>query len=188
MMRFFSLFLLGIPLLVHCTESQSGPSFPMTGVESPRQGPSQAKAPLDKAEPTENVVKLSADAPTVTVHPAAGKPVSFKVEVARTEAGRAKGLMFRTALPPDHGMLFLMDRVANHRFWMKNTLIPLDMVFIAPDGEIVGIVRNAEPRTLQGREVGRASLFVLEIGGGEAEIRGIQPGDWVDVSGVLHGQ
>jgi len=123
----------------------------------------------------------------VTIHLASGEPLHIKVELARTESERVKGLMFRENLPSQTGMLFLMDRVANHRFWMKNTLISLDIIFIAPDGEIVGIVERAEPKTLTGREVGVPSQFILEIPGGESRTLNITPGLWVDLSGALQG-
>ena len=90
--------------------------------------------------------------------------------------------MYRKSMPRDRGMLFRMDRVSNHSFWMKNTLIPLDIIFISPDGEIVGIVENAEPRTLTGRSVGRPSKYILELNGGESAARGIKAGTWVDLS------
>ena len=107
------------------------------------------------------------------------------VELATTERQRAKGLMFRKKLAPQTGMLFVMDRIANHRFWMKNTLIHLDIIFISPDGEIVGIVENAEPETLTGREVGIPSKYILEIQGGESRQLGIRAGQWVDLSRAL---
>ncbi len=92
--------------------------------------------------------------------------------------------MFRTEIAPLTGMVFIMDRTANHRFWMKNTLIPLDMLFIAEDGEVVGVVENATPKSLKGRGVGTASRYILEIGGGESKRLKIGAGSWVNLGPI----
>lgn len=116
--------------------------------------------------------------PRVVILTAAGTlPVT--VELARTEPERERGLMHRTSLPPDAGMLFLFDESADHTFWMKNTLLPLDMVFIDDDGRIVGIVESAEPLTTVPRSVGAPSRYVLEVNGGWARAHGVRPGDRV---------
>lgn len=103
------------------------------------------------------------------------------VELARTDAERARGLMHREVLPVGKGMLFVFDEERDQSFWMKNTLIPLDMVFVqgAADGtnlEVVGVVREAVPRTLTPRSVGRLSRFVVEVIGGWTEVKGIEAG------------
>jgi uncharacterized membrane protein (UPF0127 family) len=89
-----------------------------------------------------------------------------KVEVVATEPKIQKGLMYRRHLPLDAGMLFLMDKEREWPFWMRNTLIPLDMLFIGSDMKVVGIVENAEPLTETLRTVGKPSLYVLEVNGG----------------------
>jgi len=125
------------------------------------------------------------NAPTVVV-PATGRDVTFRVEVARTPPEHERGLMYRSHLDADAGMLFLFDRPQALTFWMKNTLIPLDMLFIDSDRKIVGIVENAEPQTLTSRRVDAPAQYVLEIGGGLAARLGIRPGATVefhDVSG-----
>ena len=88
--------------------------------------------------------------------------------------------MYRTSLADGHGMLFVFAEDSDHQFWMKNTLIPLDMLFIATDGRIVGIEREATPLTTTPRGVGAPSRFVLEVPGGYAARRGIAPGDRVE--------
>ena len=105
------------------------------------------------------------------------------VEVCATEAMRTRGMMWRRELPDGKGMLFYFPKEEVRSFWMRNTLIPLDMVFIARDGTVVGIVPNAVPRTLTSRSVGRPSQFVLEVPGGWTERMGIRPGS----KAVFHG-
>jgi uncharacterized membrane protein (UPF0127 family) len=101
----------------------------------------------------------------------------FKVEVADTEPTRMRGLMFRTSMAADRGMLFDFKQVAGVSFWMRNTLIPLDMIFIAPDGRVVSIARNAIPRDETPIPSGGAVLGVLEVRGGRAAEIGAMPGD-----------
>jgi uncharacterized membrane protein (UPF0127 family) len=102
--------------------------------------------------------------------------VEVKVEVVATEAKIQKGLMFRAHLPTDAGMLFLMGVERVHSFWMRNTLIPLDMLFIGKDMTVVGIVEHAEPLTESMRTVGKPSFYVLEVNGGFCKQHGIAAG------------
>ena len=122
-------------------------------------------------------------APTVVVDTGERK-LTFRVELARTEPEREKGLMYRDHLAPDAGMLFLFERPSVQTFWMKNTLIPLDMIFIAADHTIAGVVADAQPLTLTARSVGELSQYVLEIGGGLAARLGIRAGQHVDFHGA----
>jgi uncharacterized protein len=131
--------------------------------------------------------------PAATTNPAAASTVTidtgerklvFHVELAISPAAFQRGLMFRTQLAPDAGMLFVSRFPQAHTFWMKNTLIPLDMIFIGADRRIVGIVENAEPQTLTERRVPGLSLYVLEIGGGVSGRMGIRPGQTVVFQGV----
>jgi uncharacterized membrane protein (UPF0127 family) len=125
-------------------------------------------------------------APAVEVSTPNG-PVRFTVEVALTEAQQAQGLMYRATLAPDHGMLFVFHDDTDRAFWMKNTLIPLDMIFIAADDTIAGIRAQTTPLSLAPVSVGKPSRYVLEIAGGEAAKRGIRPGAAVTLHGVPHG-
>ncbi|MFO8057710.1 MAG: DUF192 domain-containing protein [bacterium] len=102
-----------------------------------------------------------------------------EVEVARTPEQIKRGLMFRKDLPPDRGMLFVFDEVKVHTFWMKNTYIPLDIIFIAPDKTVAGVVENAEPKTLTPRRIDKPSKWGLEVNAGEADRHHIRPGDRV---------
>ena len=103
----------------------------------------------------------------------------FQVEIAATRAQQQRGLMFRKALAPDRGMLFTYQRPQPVAYWMKNTLIPLDIIYIAPDGRILSIARNARPHDETPLPSGGLVLGVLEIAGGRAAQLGILPGDRV---------
>jgi hypothetical protein len=99
-----------------------------------------------------------------------------EVEVAATRESRTRGLMWRRELPAGKGMLFVFPRDKVQGFWMKNTLIPLDMLFIDSKARVVGIIPYAEPQTLETRTVGIPSQYVLEV-----------PGGWTQSVGVMHG-
>lgn len=120
-----------------------------------------------------------APAAHVVVETSAGDRHVVRVELARTDDERARGLMWRERLDPDAGMLFLFEETAQHGFWMKNTLIPLDMIFIGEDGRIVGIVESAAPQTTTLREVDAPSRYVLEVNGGWSAAHGVRAGDRV---------
>ena len=109
-----------------------------------------------------------------------GKVHTFRVELARTSQEQAKGLMFRTEMGPDEGMIFPFDPPRMASFWMRNTVIPLDLIFVAPDGRISNIAANAVPYD----ETPLSSLgdakAVLELNGGRAAQLGIKPGDRVE--------
>jgi hypothetical protein len=105
------------------------------------------------------------------------------VEVARTPDELARGLMHRTSLAEGAGMLFVFPETAEHTFWMRNTLIPLDMIFIDEDRLVVGVVENAEPLTLEPRSAG-PSRYVLEVIGGWAARHGVAAGDRVAFENV----
>ncbi len=125
-----------------------------------------------------------APAPRVVVETRAGARHVVSVELARTDAERARGLMERRELAPDAGMLFLFDETAEHPFWMKNTLIPLDMLFISDDGLVAGVVARAVPGDLSPRSAGGPSRFVLEVNGGWAAAHGVAVGDRVRFENV----
>ncbi|MFM6950455.1 MAG: DUF192 domain-containing protein [Novosphingobium sp.] len=104
---------------------------------------------------------------------------TFKVEVAGSMVEQARGLMFRTKLGPDEGMIFPMDPPRGASFWMHNTVISLDLIFIAPDGRISNIAANAVPYDETPLlSIGKVK-GVLEIPGGRAAELGIAPGDKV---------
>ncbi len=146
-----------------------------TALSSPPTRPAAAPSAPKEAARLQVVIQSSSGASVV------------QAEIARDGAERERGLMFRRSLGADEGMLFVFPESSEQRFWMKNTLVPLDMVFIGEDHRIVGIVENAEPRTLTPRTVGAPSRYVLEVAGGTAFARGWRRGDRVafdEVPGV----
>ncbi|SJZ50153.1 DUF192 domain-containing protein [Consotaella salsifontis] len=102
---------------------------------------------------------------------------AISVEVADTPETRATGLMFRESMPDDHGMLFVFDEPRPVTFWMKNTLIPLDMLFLDDHGVITRIAANAQPLSLSLIDSEGPVRFVLELNGGAAARLKAQPGD-----------
>ncbi len=108
-----------------------------------------------------------------------GREIKFDVDLALDDIQRARGLMFREKLGPYEGMLFDFYKEAPVSFWMKNTLIPLDMVFIAADGTIKSIHANAVPHSTETIPSQFPVRAVLEINGGSAKLLGIKPGDKV---------
>lgn len=109
----------------------------------------------------------------------ASGPHKFTVEVMRTDAQRERGLMFRRFLPQDRGMLFDFKTVRPVMMWMKNTYIPLDMIFIARSGRVMGIAANAEPLSEQIIPSGVPVLAVLEVNAGTAAKIKLKIGDKV---------
>ena len=107
------------------------------------------------------------------------REIKFEVELALNDAERSRGLMYREKLGPYDGMLFDFYQDAPVSFWMKNTLIPLDMVFIASDGTIKHIHANAVPLSTEAVPSQFPVRAVLEINGGSARLLGIKPGDKV---------
>lgn len=109
-----------------------------------------------------------------------GKEHRFTVEVARTPEEQEKGLMHRPTLAADRGMIFPMTPPRPVTLWMKNMLVPVDMVFIRPDGTIASIGENAAPQSLDPVTSTEMIAAVLEIPGGRAGELGIGPGDTVN--------
>lgn len=103
----------------------------------------------------------------------------FSVEIVANDADRAKGLMFRKELPEGQGMLFDFQREQDIAMWMKNTYIPLDMIFISGNGRILRIAENTEPLSERVIPSGGPVRGVLEVIGGTARKLGIAPGDRV---------
>ncbi|CAN5751408.1 hypothetical protein BH11MYX2_BH11MYX2_16700 [soil metagenome] len=155
--------------------------------KSPEPSPSPRKpdAP-DIARPTGPQPPAQPTTPSAKVSMTAGQGTAIvNVEVVDTEPKIEKGLMYRQFMPEDQGMLFLMGEEKVQTFWMRNTLIPLDMIFITKDMVVAGVVEQAEPKTETLRTVGKPSTYVLEVNGGWAAAHGIRGGAKVTFDGVL---
>jgi uncharacterized membrane protein (UPF0127 family) len=122
----------------------------------------------------------SASLPTETIKvETAHGAHAFSVEVAADTASQERGLMYRDQMAADHGMLFDFHQPETVAFWMKNTKLPLDMVFIRADGTISTIMANAQPYSTKQIPSAEPVRAVLEINGGQAGALGIHPGDRV---------
>lgn len=130
---------------------------------------------MGAAQAQGSLVPLSIKTPK-TIH-------RFRVEVARTADEQARGLMFRESLPADGGMIFPMKPPRVASFWMKNTVIPLDMIFIRADGTIARIASETVPYSLEPVDSGEPVVAVLELAGGKATALGIAEEDTVTWEG-----
>ena len=167
-----------VPPATSAPPEKSAPSskaacvIPMAA-ESPRRAPNALHCPADPEGPSEltHGYVVFTDAP--------GSP-RLNVELARTEPEKERGLMYRTKLPDAQGMLFSWGGVEQPRtFWMHNTCIPLDMMFIARDGTITGILEQVPTLNDEPRGVPCPAAYVLEVNAGWSRAHGIQSGTMV---------
>jgi len=135
-------------------------------------------------EPTAAQPALPMEA--ITIVTKNGQRHSFQVEVATTTSQQTVGEMFRTSVPADGGMLFVWRAPRESQMWMKNTLAPLDMVFIDADGTISAITEDAVPQSLRIIDSGGPVAATLELAGGTTARLGIVVGDKV-VGPQFHG-
>lgn len=144
-------------------------------------GAASDKTPSSPARPAPKV-KPAGDAQptlprgTVVLEAAPRPPVTLSVEVATTPRQQQMGLMFRESLPENQGMIFLFAVPRENSFWMRDTLIPLDLFFIDSNWSVVGVVENATPQTDDPREVAGTSQYVLEVNAGFAKKHGFGAG------------
>ena len=139
-------------LLAGCPRGQTGP---------------QNTASIDgRASISQNVVTFFPN----------GRTVRVRVDVQRTPEELQRGLMFRKQLAASDGMLFIFPTQKRQSFWMKNTYIPLDMIFIDESRNVVGVVQHAEPLTTTSRYVDADSRFVVEVNAGFCSKNGIKQG------------
>ena len=127
---------------------------------------------------------MSLITPRVIIENEREKLASFEVEVADTPMKRTFGLKFRRDLRSDQGMLFIFPEEKVHVFWMKDTPLALDMIFIGRDRKIVGIVRETQPFSTESRSVPGSSLYVLEVRGGLCRQKGFGIGDTVSFQSI----
>lgn len=108
----------------------------------------------------------------------------FFVELATTDHERRKGLMYRPKMQDRWGMLFIYEAAERRSFWMKNTLIPLDMIFVDESGRVVHVIHEAEPETTTPRRSEGPAKYVVELNGGEAREFGIEAGARMEVANI----
>jgi uncharacterized membrane protein (UPF0127 family) len=172
----------------------SEPAKPLgsTPVTSPSASakPGRCLTPMPAVAPVLPKAASSAECPTdpeggskmptaMVAFPDAPGNMKVDVEIAANEHDVTKGLMYRRQMNEEHGMLFKLGERRDHTFWMHNTCMPLDMLFIDEDGTIVGIVEGAEPLTDSSRSVGCDSTHVLEMNAGWARRHAVKPGQRV---------
>ena len=145
-----------IAVAIACSPTAQAPNDQPT--KSPAGGDARKQAPTN--------------GPKVFITTPTGE-VSVDVEVVSTEGTIERGLMYRQFMAPDAGMLFLLGIDKEWTFWMRNTLIPLDMILIRKSMTIAGIVANAEPKTDTLRTVHENSFYVLEVNGGWTHAHGV---------------
>jgi uncharacterized protein len=122
--------------------------------------------------------------PTVQFITSSGTGPTYNVELARTSAEINRGLMYRTSLAESAGMLFIFSGDYKHYFYMANTYIPLDMVYISSKNVVVGVVANAKPLSTALITPPGPCHYVLEINGGQCAQKGIHAGDTVKITGI----
>lgn len=137
-----------------------------------------AQPPADAGAAPAAVAPSGLDLVPLVIH-ADGREHAFVVEVARTTEEQARGLMFRESLGANEGMIFPIEPPRPASFWMKNTLIPLDMLFVRADGTIARIAAETVPHSLEPVRSGEPVAAVLELRGGRAAELGIEEGDRV---------
>lgn len=113
------------------------------------------------------------------IHKENGDMINLSLELAISPEASARGLMFREVLAPEGGMIFVFPAPQPASFWMKNTLIPLDMLFVAGDGTIMHIHENAVPLSLESVSSPYVVSYVVELNGGTAKRLGIKRGDYL---------
>lgn len=179
---FFYLFLALVSMTMACSPDPK-PSGQNT-TATPNRATDQAPAPAPAAVPEPIFTKEG----ELALLDASGKKVVTKIdiEIAAVEGERAEGLMYRKSMSDKQGMLFLFDFPEEQSFWMHNTYIPLDIIYISDKFEVVSIQKNAQPQSDKPLPSGKPAQYVLEINGGLSDKLGIKPGskvawtDWVN--------
>ncbi len=171
-------------LLLACRGEGKPPAPPVAPVVTPAPQPAQPPKPVVTDITAEDYPMPRLPRGKVTLSGAAGRRLPIESEVASTRDSRTRGLMWRYTLADGTGMLFIFTREQPLSFWMRNTLIPLDMIFIDAKGKIVSIVENAEPRTLSSRPSTGPATYVLEVPGGYCAKNGVKAGSSVAFEGI----
>jgi uncharacterized protein len=114
-------------------------------------------------------------------------PTTFTLEVADTDPLRERGLMFRTSMPEDHGMIFVFPEERDRGFWMENTLIPLDILYLDAKGTVVSI-KTMKPKDRTSVPSDGPAMYAIELNAGVAAKTGVKPGDVIPLPPGLKGQ
>jgi uncharacterized membrane protein (UPF0127 family) len=164
-------------LFVACqSETKAAPPAPAQPAPPPK--------PVQTDVSAEDYVMPPLPKGRVTLTDAFGGKHVVDVEIAATHDARTRGLMWRRELADGKGMLFIFRQEQPLSFWMKNTLIPLDLLYLDKDLKIAGVVENAEPKTFTSRGIGTPTMFVLEVPGGWFAKKGLKVGSTVVVEGA----
>ena len=155
-----------------------------TAIKSPEVVKSENKLvvppPIEGKKPEDLNVPQALPSEPLTITLSNGEDIVFETELAKTPKEKAIGMMFRGSVPENTAMLFLFDESKERNFWMKNTFVPLDIIFINIDGIVHHIHAEAVPGSLAPVKSNGEVPAVLEISGGEAERFGIKVGDQVE--------
>lgn len=159
-----------------CSRMPEEPNRPATSETTPAPPKKQTSCPADP----------EGGPPMLPVHTLTVREnhVQFACELVYKPADTERGLMYRTHMADDHGMLFKLPRRVQ-RFWMRNTCISLDMLFVDEDGSIVGILERVPPLNEESRSVGKPTTYVLELAAGAASKFGIQAGQHIDLPATI---
>jgi uncharacterized membrane protein (UPF0127 family) len=161
------------------TATSAAPARELCTVPFGEPAPVAGKAERCPADPSGN---LELPRGKIVFTDAPGAP-QVEVELARDEAARERGLMYRTSMPDDHGMLFSWDSESPRTFWMRNTCIPLDMLYVDKDGVIAGILEQVPTLNDAPRGIRCPVEHVLELNAGYARAHGLAPGMKLKIEG-----
>lgn len=167
-----------LALLAACAEQPAAQTGSTTAEAKPAQAPPTAAGAPAKAA-AGAVGQAPAGFEVLEAVTPSGR-TRFFVEIADNDATRERGLMFRKSLAPDRGMLFDFHTPREVAFWMRNTLIPLDIIYIKADGTVLSIAHNTTPLSEAPIPSGGPTLGVLELAGGRSAEIGLMPGDRIE--------
>jgi len=171
--RLFSLVLrLSLPFMLAAPAACTADTSTQTAAS---KAASQTAPDASKPALEEEPYPIHFDSTTMTI-----KGKVFTVEVAATQAQEMRGLMYRNSMPEDHGMIFFLGEEQKISFWMHNTRIPLDIIFLDKDGKVLDIF-NRKPLDDAGTGPDSPALSVIELNGGMANKLGLKKGDTVEV-------
>ena len=144
-------------------------------IQEPASEPAPSPTPLGGA-----AVGVSVNVANVVVHSSGGEAVTYAVEIVKTPEERAQGLQHRESLAADHGMWFVFDNDVQDPFWMKNTPLALDIIFVGSDNKIVDCIENAQPNSTDLLIPKQPYRYVLEVVAGQVAAHRMSIGDTIE--------